>query len=143
MKHIAAMFALLLLTLTLSGCGQSEFHTSRDVSTGEITIHAENSTNGTDNGLITLEEGECLVFSPSVSQGSIHITVTQEFSTDSIVFEADITGNTYRSEEMAPGNYQVFINTREGATGSLHIFAIKEEDLEQQMKDREEEKTEG
>ena len=143
MKYKTAAAALLLLALVLAGCGQSEFHTSRDVSTGEITIHAENSSNGTDNGLITVEEDECLVFSPSISKGVIHITVTREQSTDSIVFDADMSGSRYRSEELAPGNYQVFISSRDGATGSLHIFSIKEENLEKQIEEREKEKTEG
>ncbi len=146
---IKNLFIVGIITLTTAfgatGCGNTTSDSEQlplmDVSDDGKTLYAnfDNTDIGTGAGSgITLENDEYLVIDSQISEGAVHVKVIsgsdiEEMpSTDkpaTIDYEFSSIGST-EYQEITPGDYTVFVEVAEKATGSITFSAKHIENTE-------------
>lgn len=136
----------LTLALFLAACGQASVFTAElNDETRGIDVTAENAGAGSALGSsITIGEGECLVISPDLSQGSLTVraalmereaTVDDLGTADELSLEEAVEGKVMTAYYLEPGEYAIGIACTEKATGTVQIMPCSIEELEQQNAD--------
>lgn len=126
----------LALALVLVGCGNgapSSFHQNRLTDASGIRVEAQNAgpdMEATTEAAFTIKDGEVILISPDVDEGSFHVTIAQTGS-NKIVFDEDVNGKMLFTIEVDHGTYD--ITTRGNrVTGALVIAAQNERAFVQQ-----------
>ena len=143
MKKISLFLALIFALSLLAACGQTgTFIVDSREETGGTDVTAENAGKGTSAlGYVTIGEGECLVISPDLSQGSLTVraslmereaTVNDLGTADELSLEETIEGRVMTAYYLEPGEYAVGITCAEKTTGTASIMPCSIEELEQQ-----------
>ena len=132
-----------LLALFIAACGQvSAFSTVTNEETGGIDVTAENAGKDTATvSYITIGEGECLVISPNLTQGSLEVraslmvreaTENDLGTADELSLEETIEGKVMTAYALEPGEYAVGIACAEKTTGTAQIMPCSVEELQAQ-----------
>ena len=108
-----------------------------DEETGAYTILADDAGKDTAvamSGGIEVAEGQVLVVSPTLEEGSIQVTIL-DADTNPVVDEK-ISGKTFTTYELEPGDYGVGATCLEdGTTGTVLVCALDKAEIEQQDAD--------
>lgn len=76
-KVTACILAALMLTLTLTACGEaSSLVTEENEETGGLEVTAEKAYGTGNSGVLTIADGQCLVISPMLKSGHIAVQLT-------------------------------------------------------------------
>lgn len=76
-KLTACILAALMLTLTLTACGEaSSLATEENEETGGLEVTAEKAYGTGNSGVLTIADGQCLVISPTLKTGHIVVQLT-------------------------------------------------------------------
>lgn len=144
MRKSLVLTTLCAVTLTgaLSGCvsgcvpgsqagGAAEeapaitFYSQAPINEGKgVIVTAENSTDTNptvSKGILNVADGEGIVVTPALEQGSIHVTITLTDSEDT-VYDGDVEGSEPILIEADTGTYDV-ATTPTDATGEVNITA--------------------
>ena len=132
-KVLAVVFALTCV-VALAACKvESSTSAYSQITLSEasgVKVEAQNA--GSDMEALTEEaievrQGDVIVISPDLTQGSIHVTITPSKG-GAAIYDSDATGRVLYTIEAAPGEYDV--KTRgNGATGSMTVFAQSSSEL--------------
>ena len=118
------------LALALVACGSASVYTQETLEEADgIKVTAENA--GTDQtaiteGAITVKEGDVIVISPCLDQGSFHLTITSQDG-KTIAYDDEASGRVLYTIEAQPGVYDVKTSGND-ATGWMTVFSSNAED---------------
>ena len=138
-SRIVSIAIATAMALMLVACGSQESSSLSQMTLDEadgVKVIAENATADNEcftEGALTVEEGDVIVISPFLSQGSLHVTIT---STDgkTTAYDDDADGQVLFTVAAEPGTYNV--KTSGGAhgkaVGEMTIFSQSGEELAEQ-----------
>lgn len=141
-KRVVAVLALaLVLVLGLGSCkGKGTFSSEIPEEGGAYKVIADDAPKGSAvaslGGGILIEEGEDLLVSPNLSEGSVQL---QLINADSVtVIDLEVSGDVLSNYAVDPGDYSVSVTCLEnGTTGTVLIFGEDPEELAKQNADLE------
>ena len=128
---------LILSMLAFAACSTSEFGLEAD-SEKKMTISAENTEKGdiVSVGGLAVEEGEMVVVTADLTEGSIRVEIMEAEETDEeeapdlsgeAIFMANLESTDSSSAEMNAGEYLVRATCLEQATGTVTIEVVPAE----------------
>ena len=134
-SKIAAALTAATLAVTLVACGGPTTFEQTLLDEAEgikvVAQNADTNSSATSEGVLTLEEGDVIVISPNMENGSFHLTITSEDGKNT-VYDDDASGRIMFSIEAEPGTYDVTTTGNGGTTGEMTVFVQEKEELEQQ-----------
>ena len=132
MKKTAVFAVFLLIVLTLTACGKSEFAVNGNTEK-HMTIMAKNAEKDASFmvGTLEVDDGEEIEISSNLEKGQIKVEIVREDETESVEKlpdlkgEAVITANLVRTDSTSgtvpPGSYMLRATCLEKATGTVDI----------------------
>ncbi len=131
-RNTGCMFAVLLLMLTLTACGKSEFGVTEN--TGKlITVTAQNADRDAFfiAGSLEVAGGEQIVITSNLTKGSVRVEIAAASEDQSIdklpdmigeaIISADLESGDSVSETVAAGSYLLRAACLEKATGTVQV----------------------
>lgn len=129
MKKIFAVAAAIVAAMAVTACSSSSFSSASDFVSRGMSVQCENSDDGSGSGTVIVEEGECVVFTPDLSKGNMHVAFYPEEGSDVVLYETDCTGTESTFATATPGEYSVVVTASDKATGSLTIAPADEAEV--------------
>ena len=143
-KTILTLSLVLALALALTACGGAKGTMTAEPleETDGVKVVMENAGDGTGvSGNLTMEEGQVLVCSPDMEKGSAEVKIFEierEPTADDMgigeepVLELFLDGRVMSDYELQPGDYMMFITSKDNPTGTLLLFPESAEELQAQ-----------
>ena len=123
---IAAIAAVIVFALSLAACGKQgtigvDFLdeadgvkvTAENANSDQVTVAAQ---------AFTVDEGEVVVISPCLDNGSFHLKI-EGTNGGAVLYDEDVDGRVLFTIEAAPGVYDVTANGNGGTTGWMTVFS--------------------
>lgn len=131
------VIVLFFITAILSACQNSTLSVSSDNNEdGEpvINVSAQNVSDSAGNGYLAISGDESLVISPLLNKGYFQVEVRKAGTSNNIALNERIEGKVMNSYELESGEYEFIITGKNGATGTMLIFAQDKAELDAQNK---------
>ena len=129
-KRFLLLSVVLALVLVLAGCSKPTMNVEPQ-DDGSLSITCDRMYGSGVSADITVAEGQTLVFTPALEKGTIYVRIMApatdinklpDVENDEAYFEGAFYGDAAGRVDVEPGEYSLFISTKEDkTTGTMTI----------------------
>ncbi len=127
-KSFIAASALLMLT----ACSKSEFGFEAADKYAEAVIQNASENMGA-SGTMRIAENEMVIISPDLQKGEVNVMFKDR--TGNIELSETISGNSYSTYNIDPGEYSVSMTALQKTTGTVAVVILNQDEYDEQSFD--------